>query len=454
MRNKDEAPKLLLGAPSEKQKLFLSAAERYVAYGGARGGGKSWAVRTKAILLCLNYEGARVLILRRTLPELRENHVKPLLALLGDAAVYSEVKKTFTFPNSSTILCGYCRNEKDLMRYQGQEFDFIFIDEATQMEEYVFHALKGCLRGVGKIPKRMYLTCNPGGVGHVWVKRLFVDRKYGPGENAADFRFIPAKLSDNAILQQKDPSYLSALESLPETLRRAWLDGCWDLFEGQFFDEFDRELHVCAPFAPGEDWKRYLAFDYGLDMLACLWFAVSPDGRIYVYRELHESGLIVSQAAKKIKELSANETLSGVCLPPDMASRQKDSGLSMRELFERNGVTGVCADNRRVPGWLAVKELLRPIKDEEGNVSARLRIFSSCPVLISHLPALVHDTKDPGDASVYPHEITHICDALRYFALTFSEEDRRAREKRPLTLKEELQKKASLARRGVRKNGF
>ena len=412
---------IAIGKPSEKQKRFLYATQRYVAYGGARGGGKSWAVRCKAALLCLHYPGCRVLILRRTLPELRENHVRPLAALLKDAAVYNDTKKTFVFSNGSVLICGYCAKEKDLGRYQGQEYDFVFIDEATQMEEYVFTALKGCLRGANGYPKRIYLTCNPGGVGHSWVKRLFIDRKFHKGEDPDDYLFIPAKLSDNAVLREKDPEYEKALQSLPKELRRAWLDGCWDLFEGQYFEEFSRETHTVAPFPVPPGYKRYMAFDYGLDMLACLWFAVSPAGEIFVYRELHEPGLIVSEAAKRMLEKSENERIEQIFLPPDMAGRQKDTGLTMEELFARNGIRGIAADNRRVPGWLAVKELLNPQPDPFGNLTPRLRIFRNCVTLIAHLPALRRDEKDGSDASVHPHAITHICDALRYFALTYRE---------------------------------
>jgi phage terminase large subunit len=312
------------------------------------------------------------------------------------------------------------------------KYDFIFIDEATQMEEHVFSALKGCLRGTNGYPKRIYLTCNPGGVGHSWVKRLFIDRKYQEGEDGADYRFIKARLSDNEILQKKDPSYLRALESLPRDLRRAWLDGCWDLFEGQYFEEFSRDLHVCQPFEIPAEYKRYLAFDYGLDMLACLWVAYDGRGRFYVYRELHESGLIVSEAAKRIKEFCCGEEPEEIFMPPDLKARQKDSGLSMAELFEREGIKGRPADNRRVPGWLAVKELLKTSEGELGEEYPRLRIFENCTTLISHLPSLQRDPKNGSDASVHPHEITHICDALRYFALSFREKNQPKRQEDPL----------------------
>ncbi len=446
--------KMLMGIPSEKQKLFLEATERYVAYGGARGGGKSWAVRCKATLLALNYPGCRILILRRTLPELRENHIRPLCGMLKETAIYNESKKSFLFSNGSLLLCGYCAKEKDLFRYQGQEFDFIFIDEATHMEEMVFTALKGCLRGINGYPKRMYLTCNPGGVGHSWVKRLFIDRKFKKGENPSDYRFIPAKLSDNKILEERDPDYLEALLSLPADLRKAWLDGCWDLFEGQFFEEFSREIHTVEPFPLPPECMRYMAFDYGLDMLACLWFAVFSDGRIYVYRELHESGLIVSEAAAKMLEYSRGEKIRQIYMPPDMASRQKDSGLTMEELFMRNGISGIAADNRRVPGWLAVKELLNPLPDAFGGKTPRLRIFKHCTVLISHLPALLRDSKNGSDASVHPHEITHICDALRYFALSYRQMPLKKKDGENAEIEKRMKKALRNFKAGQRKSRF
>ena len=408
-----------LGTPNAKQREFLKATERYVAYGGARGGGKSWAVRCKAMLLALRYRGCRILILRRTLGELQENHIRPLCESLGDVASYSDGKKRFTFANGSVILCGYCAKSRDLQRYQGQEYDFIFIDEATQMEEYVFSALKGCLRGTNGFPKRIYLTCNPGGVGHGWVKRLFIDRKFKEGEDPKDYRFISARLSDNLILQEQDPEYVKALESLPSDMKRAWLDGCWDLFEGQYFEEFSREVHSCEPFEIPQDYRRYMAFDYGLDMLACLWIAHDGHGRFFVYRELHRPGLIVSEAAKLMQEYTMGEHIEEIYMPPDMHSRQKDSGVTMAELFARGGIRGVCADNRRVPGWLAVKELLHPVGDGAGEMTPALQIFKNCTTLISHLPALRRDDKNGSDVSTHPHEITHICDALRYFALSF-----------------------------------
>ncbi len=156
----------VVGTPNARQQAFFAADTRYVAYGGARGGGKSWAVRKKAALLALRYPACKIMILRRTLPELRENHTRPLSADLNGIAVYKESDRTLTFPNGSLIRLGFCGNDSDVLQYQGQEYDFIFIDEATQLTEYQYMWISSCCRGVNRIPKRIYLTCNPGGVGH------------------------------------------------------------------------------------------------------------------------------------------------------------------------------------------------------------------------------------------------------------------------------------------------
>ena len=229
--------------------LFLLDRHKYIAYGGARGGGKSWAVRVKAALLCLRYAGIRVMIVRRTYPELRENHIKPLCEMLRcyhpdkteRIASYNDQKKTITLRNGSEILFRYCDNEKDALRFQGTEVDVLFVDEATQQTEECMDKLKACVRGVNDFPKRIYYTCNPGGVGHEWVKRLFIDRRYKDEENPEEYSFIQALPTDNYALMEKDPGYLNTLDALPPKLRRAWRYGEWDIFEGMFFDDFRTE---------------------------------------------------------------------------------------------------------------------------------------------------------------------------------------------------------------------
>jgi len=397
--------------PSEKQKEFLLSKAKYTAYGGARGGGKSWALRYKLLLLCLRYAGIRTVIIRRTFPELRENHVGALyeLAVKTGLAEYSETHKVFKFINGSQIKLGYLDSESDLLQYQGLEFDVIALDEATQIGERAFAVLAASLRGANDFPKRMYLTCNPGGVGHGWVKRLFIDRAFREGENPEDYRFIPALVYDNDALMESNPDYVKQLEMLPNELRKAWLFGEWDVFAGQFFTEFDERVHSAKLTLP-KNAEHYCALDYGLDMLAALFIAVDEKGRAYVYDEIYESGLIVSEAAKKIREKCTQNMV--FIAPADLWSRQKDSGKSIAELFAEGGVFLTKLRPERISGWLALKEWLK--KDENGR--AMMQIDLKCKNILRTLPLLMHDERRQGDAATEPHEITHAPDALRYFA--------------------------------------
>lgn len=423
--DKGAVEQVLFGVPSEKQELFLTAKGRYVAYGGARGGGKSWALRFKLTVLCLKRAGIRCLLIRRTFAELKENHINVLRMLIpASLAKYRESDKVFSFANGSILKLGYMDSESDVLQYQGQEYDVVALDEATQLTEYQFQTLKGCVRGANDFPKRMYLTCNPGGVGHAWVKRLFIDRDFRPDEKPEDYAFIQALLYDNKPLMEKDPEYEMQLRSLPDDIKTAWLYGKWDIFDGQYFKEFDRGIHVADPFVIPSHWRLYRAFDYGLDMLACLWIAVDERGNSYVYRELNEPGLIVSEAAAAIRAATPDgEKIYETYCPPDMWARQKDSGKSMAEIFVQCGIDIVAASSDRCQGWLQVKEALK-IRQERDQVTGKerkvsaLRIFSNCTSLIGHIPLLQFDAKNVNDVSVTPHDITHNTDALRYFCIS------------------------------------
>lgn len=399
---------------NEKQKAFFKARSRFVGYGGARGGGKSWAVQHKGPLMALRYAGIKILLLRRTYKDLERNHVRVLEPMLKGIARYSRQEKCFYFPNGSILELGYCASEGDVLQYQGQEYDVIFIDEATQFTEYQFETLTACMRGANDFPKRMYLTCNPGGVGHEWVKRRFISRKYRESENPDDYEFISATVFDNEILLQSDPGYVDMLNNLSEGLRQAWRDGNWDMLAGQYFSEFDRNVHVIEPFDIPEHWKKYRAVDYGLDCLACLWIAVDERGDYYVYREYAESDMVISAGAKDIIGLSDDENVLYTVAPDDLWARSQETAKSKADIFRENGLPLYKGNRNREAGWLAVKELLT-IKNGE----SRLKIFSNCTELIECLPALQRDTKKPTDCMTEPHDITHLPDALRYFCLQY-----------------------------------
>lgn len=225
--------------PNEKQKLFLADQHRHVGYGGARGGGKSWAVRVKASLLCLKWAGIKCLIVRKTYRELINNHIVPLQQMLPPkVARYNKQEKVFTFFNGSTIWFGYCGNDGDLDQYQGAEYDVIFLDEATQLQESWIKKINLAVRQPNGLPKRTYYTCNPGGVSHNYIKRLFIERRYEDGEIPENYSFTQALVTDNKVLMEMQPEYKAELEALPPKLREAWLYGSWDIFEGQFFEDF------------------------------------------------------------------------------------------------------------------------------------------------------------------------------------------------------------------------
>lgn len=407
-----------LGTLNPKQKLFCQARTRYIGYGGARGGGKTHVLMRKSFGGAVHYAGLRVLIVRREYPELEQSIILPMRRLIPpEAARYHAGMRMFFLPNGSTIRFGHYGSGDDA-EYQGQEYDWIFLDEATQFTEAQFRTLGACLRGASPVPRRMYLTCNPGGIGHLWVKRLFIDRVYRDGERAEDYTFIPATVEDNPQLLRASPEYVQLLELLPEDIRRAHRYGDWDALAGCFFPEFREETHVIDPFVRIDAaWRKYRAIDYGLDMFACLWIAQDHEGRSYVYREVQHSGLIVSEAAELMLRLTPpHETVEFTIAPPDLWSRQKDSGKSMAALFAENGVGLLRASSSRVQGWMALKELLRPFRG--GADRPALLVTRECAGLRRCLPALQHDRKNPSDCAVEPHEITHICDALRYYAVT------------------------------------
>jgi len=203
------------------------------------------------------------------------------------------------------------------------------------------------------------------------------------------------------------------LDALPDNLRRAYRYGDWNALSGTYFSEFDRRVHVTAPHAFPAGVNRFRAFDYGLDMLACLWFAVGSDGGVTVYRELRAKGLIVSDAAKAILAASPpDEEIAATLAPPDMQSRQKDTGMTMAHLFAQGGVPLSRASSDRVYGHMSIHELLRRGETAEPG----LKIFSSCPGLISDLESIMPSEINPNDCAVSPHEVTHAVDALRYFA--------------------------------------
>ncbi len=399
---------------TEKQRRFIEATEEEVLFGGAAGGGKSYGQLVDALLFALQYPRSRQMILRRTYPELEKSLIRVARELYPrEMFKYNEGKHVGTFINGSVIDFSYCDRESDVFKYQSAEYDVIRFDELTHFTEQMYVYLISRVRGTNGYPKQIKSSTNPGGVGHSWVKSRFIDIGE-PGKEHNGKKFIPALVQDNLFLMVSDPDYVKRLEKLSEKDKQALLYGNWDIFDGQYFTEWNRNVHVISPFEIPKHWRRYFVMDYGLDMLAGYWIAVDTYGRAYVYKEIYESGLIISEAARKIREMTNEEIYANIA-PPDLWNRRQDTGKSAAEIFAEGGVRLVAAKNDRVQGWYNLKEWLKPCKDEQGETIAPLRIFSNCLNLIRTLPSVATDSKNPNDVAREPHELTHAPDAIRYF---------------------------------------
>ena len=436
---------LNLGNPSAKQKQFLTDKHRYVAYGGARGGGKSWSVQRKATLLCLKWAGIKVLIVRRTYAELLNNHINVLIPLLNGIAKYNRSDKMFTFPNTSTIKFGYCANDSDLGQYQGSEYDVIFIDEACLLSEYQIQQIIACNRGVNNFPKRIYYTLNPGGQSHGYFKRLFVDRKFNGAENPEEYSFIQSLVTDNKALMTSQPEYIKQLENLPPKLREAWLYGRWDIFEGMFFEDFRTEVdiskaeelnmtpeemlryhrytHIIEPFNPPEEWTYYRSYDFGYGKpFSCCWWAVDYEGIAYQIEEFYGCTATPNEGVKwspdkqfkQIKEIENSHPylrgryIDGVA---DPSIWDGSRGESVYEAALRNGIDFNKGINDRIAGWMQMHYRFQ--FDEKGK--ARMYIFKNCKNTIRTLPLLMYDEHKPEDLDTSQED--HIADAIRYFCM-------------------------------------
>lgn len=450
---------LMIPAPSKRQKLFLQSRGKIVAFGGARGGGKSWAVRIKAVLLCLRYAGIKAMIVRKTYPELQENHILPLCDMLKCGvpdrmeriASYNDSKKHILFPNGSRILFRYCDTDKDTQRFQGTEVDVLFVDEATQQTEEVVRKLTACVRGTGEFPRRIYYTCNPGGPGHGWVKRLFIDRKYVDGEKPEDYEFIQSLVTDNRALMERDPGYLTRLQALPPKLRKAWLEGDWNIFEGQFFEEFRetpdfalcekagitqeeavaqrRYTHVIPAFdlsaGPCRGWNIMRSYDFGYHKpFSLAYWAVDYDGVLYRILEVYGCTQTPNDGVKwspdeQFKRISEFERehpwLKGKKIVDSIADPSiwdKSRGESTADVAAKYGIYFTPGDNHRIPGWMQVHYRMQ--FDENGY--PRMYIFDTCKAFIRTMPLMVYSDTKPEDLNTDLED--HVADEVRYMCMS------------------------------------
>ena len=414
------------------QTQFLAASEREVFYGGARGGGKSYAMLIDPLRYC-DKAHHRALLIRRSMPELRDmiNHSQRLYGQAYPGAKWREQEKEWRFPSGARIEFGYAENLTDVLRYQGQSYTWIGIDELPQYPTpEIYNFLRSSLRSVDPdIPVYMRATGNPGNVGSLWVKEMFVDPSEPnksfdvhidtvAGRKSITRRFIPAKLQDNPYLMQTD-DYMIMLSSLPEVQRKQFLEGDWSAFENSAFPEFDITTHVVQPFDIPRNWLRFRTCDWGYSSAACvLWIAVDYDNNFWVYREHYTQRVTADVFARQVMEKEHNEYVRYGILDSSTWARRGDAGPSIAETMIREGCKWRPSDRSprsRVAGKLELHKLLT--KDQDTG-QPKLKIFSNCTNLVRTMPMLPVDKNNPEDVDTHAED--HAYDALRYGVMSRS----------------------------------
>jgi len=419
---KEEAKDNVIFAPNEgPQTEFLAAAETDVLYGGAAGGGKSYAMLVDPLRYA-HRAAHRALIIRRSMPELREliDKSRELYPKAFPGCKYREVEKLWNFPSGAKIEFGFLERDADVYRYQGQAYSWIGFDEITHLPtEFAWNYLASRLRTTdSEITPYMRCTANPGGVGAHWVKKRYIEPSDPDtsfiGKDGLTRKFIPARLEDNPFLAT-DGRYEQMLKALPPTQRKQLLEGNWDVNEGAAFTEFSIEEHVIPPFDIPMHWERVKGIDYGYaSESACIWAAVDPsDNTLIVYRELYRKGLTGQDLGAIITEMELSDPFSvqGV-LDTAAWSRTGTTGPTVGETLVRQGHKLRRADKNRIQGKIQIHEYLRL----QPSGRPRLQIFSSCPSLIRELQGIPLDKSNPEDVDT--HAPDHAYDALRYLIMS------------------------------------
>lgn len=385
-------------------------------YGGAAGGGKTEAILWEIFALCtdMRWKGLRGAVFRKTIPDIEKYFIQRAQDVFPqNLYTYNKQKRIMTFKcTGSMVEFNYCESEADLTAYQGAQWDFLAIDEFTQHSEYVFKYLFARLRTkkVGWQVK-FFGGSNPGGVGHAWVKRIWIDNDLMDIEKKFTWSFIPATLDDNPKMLEANPHYEDQLMMLPdEQIRRAWRFGDWNIFAGQFFTEIRPEIHGFEPFEISRHWAKFISIDYGYDHLcAVYWYAVDEDGEVWIYKEYVCRNKTYEEVAKKICDLTGDsEKIDYIVADPSIwAKKGSGDGLSgaeeMQNVFdlEDREMTLVQADNNRIIGWGIMREWLKTYKrkDSEGKERdhSRLHISNHLKMWWKFVPSLQRDPKKPED---------------------------------------------------------
>lgn len=418
------------------QQLFMMTTAEEVLYGGAAGGGKSYALRAWGVDYCMRYPGAKIVLFRRSYRELEDTHIiKIQQELPSFVATYSSGNHNLIFNNGSIMMFRFCEKENDVRTYDTDEFEAILIDELTAFTEFQYlYLLSRCRSTNSWWPgRRIRCAATPLDVGHAWVKARFIDsglpnevHKAPLDEGGYTRQFIPAKVTDNYTLMKQSPEYIDTLMGLPEEEKRAKLYGDWSVFTGKFFQSWDDNVHVVEPFDIPADWSRWLGVDYGYNApYAALWVARPPGANmVWYYREQYGAGVDSKTQVDRAWSVTcdAAEKLRGVVLDPSMFSKINVRGERVRPISDDwqdvfGGVTTVYrGNNERIAGWKLMRSLLKWEKGLDGRaiVPPQAFFFRSCTNLVRTLPLLVIDKNNVEDVDTNCED--HAPDTARYLA--------------------------------------
>lgn len=426
------------------QTEFLSASEREVLYGGSAGGGKSYAMLADP-LHGLNDPNFSGLLVRHTTEELREliQKSQELYPRAIPGIKWSERKSQWISPRGGRLWMSYLDKDMDVTRYQGQAFNWIGFDELTQWPSpFAWDYMRSRLRSASSMELGLYMraTTNPGGSGHSWVKKMFIDPapynkpfwatnietgeeiKYPAGHSKAGQslfkrRFIPASLFDNPYLAESG-DYEAMLLSLPEHQRKQLLEGNWDVNEGAAFPEWNRAIHIVEPFKIPSNWTKFRACDYGYgSYTGVVWIAVSPSEQLVVYRELYCSKVTATDLADMVLEAEAEDgTIRYGVLDSSLWHKRGDTGPSLAEQMNMKGCRWRPSDRSRGSRVAGKNEMHRRLQVDEYTEEPRMVFFSTCTNTIAQLPSIPLDKKNPEDVDTNAED--HLYDALRYGIMT------------------------------------
>lgn len=355
----------------------------------------------------------------------------------------AEVKHTLT--DNNVIFKGYHSAAQQKQVKSLNEVTAVWYEEAENITYNQFKALRMQLRGGNEEDRVLYLTMNPinsdGFINNYFFQQQpdKIIERFKDGRPKVFVKNITVELDedtvtipcmvivsvhwDNPYLTREQRADIEELKQTDPDMHAMLAEGKFIRPAGTYFKEFNPGIHVMDPFPIPDHWKRYTTKDYGLDMLANYWIAVDTQNNAYVYKELYESDLIISEAAKRIKEVNGEDNIHVKYAPPDLWNRRQETGKSASEIFFENGETLIKSNNERVQGWLNVKEWLKVIdvRDEQTGETiktSRLKIWSNCTNLIRTIPLLQRCEKNPNDVANEPHELTHSADAIRGFCIT------------------------------------